>query len=60
VQDLAAAFCLVLVIEGVMPFLSPATLRRTAAVTSQLPDRALRVAGLVSMLIGLVLLQLVR
>jgi uncharacterized protein YjeT (DUF2065 family) len=60
VRDLAAAFCLVLVIEGVMPFLSPATLRRTAAVTSQLPDRALRLAGLISMLIGLVLLQLVR
>ena len=59
-RDLAAAFCLVLVIEGVMPFLSPATLRRTAAVTSQLPDRALRLAGLISMLIGLVLLQLVR
>lgn len=59
-QDLAAAFCLVLVIEGVMPFLSPATLRRTAAMTSQLPDRALRLAGLISMLIGLVLLQLVR
>ena len=59
-QDLAAAFCLVLVIEGVMPFLSPATLRRTAAVTSQLPDRALRLAGLISMLIGLMLLQLVR
>jgi uncharacterized protein YjeT (DUF2065 family) len=60
VQDLAAAFCLVLVIEGMMPFLSPATLRRTAAVTSQLPDRALRLAGLISMLIGLTLLQLVR
>lgn len=59
-QDLAAAFCLVLVIEGVMPFLSPATLRRTASITSQLPDRALRMAGLISMLIGLVLLQLVR
>ncbi len=59
-DDLAAAFCLVLVIEGVMPFLSPATLRRTASITSQLPDRTLRVAGLISMLIGLILLQLVR
>lgn len=58
--DLAAAFCLVLVIEGVMPFLSPATLRRTASITSQLPDRALRLAGFVSMLVGLLLLQLVR
>ena len=59
-RDLAAAFCLVLVIEGVMPFLSPQTLRRTAAVTSQMPDHALRLAGLGSMLIGLLLLQVVR
>lgn len=59
-SDLAAAFCLVLVIEGVMPFLSPATLRRSAAITSQLPDRVLRLAGLGSMVTGLLLLQLVR
>ncbi len=57
-QDLAAAFCLVL--EGVVPFLSPAMLRRTAALTSQMPDRALRLAGLASMLAGLLLLQLTR
>jgi uncharacterized protein YjeT (DUF2065 family) len=60
VHDLAAAFCLVLVLEGVVPFLSPGMLRRTAAMTSQLPDRALRLAGLASMLVGLALLQLVR
>lgn len=59
-HDLAAAFCLVLVLEGVVPFLSPTMLRRTAALTSQMPDRALRLAGLSSMLIGLLLLQLVR
>ena len=35
-------------------------LRRTAALTSQTPDRALRLAGLGSMLVGLLLLQLVR
>lgn len=43
-----------------MPFLSPATLRRSAAITSQLPDRVLRLAGLGSMVTGLLLLQLVR
>ncbi|MGK2941218.1 MAG: DUF2065 domain-containing protein [Immundisolibacter sp.] len=59
-SDLAAAFCLVMVLEGVLPFISPATLRRTAALTGQLPDRALRLGGLASMLVGLLLLQLVR
>ena len=59
-HDLAAAFCLVLVLEGVVPFLSPGMLRRTSAMTSQLPDRALRLARPTSMLVGLALLQLVR
>jgi uncharacterized protein YjeT (DUF2065 family) len=40
--------------------MNPGLLRRTAALTSQLPDRTLRLAGLGSMLAGLLLLQLVR
>lgn len=59
-RDLAAAFCLMLVLEGLVPFMNPGLLRRTAALTSQLSDRTLRLAGLGSMLAGLLLLQLVR
>ena len=59
-QDLMAAVALLLVIEGIMPFLSPQWMRRTWLLMSQMDDRSLRIAGLVSMLLGLLLLKLVR
>ena len=58
--DLLAALALVLVIEGMVPFLSPQSLRRMVAMVSQLDDRTLRITGLVSMIIGVVLLTIVR
>ena len=59
-SDLLAAFALYLVLEGIMPFLSPTALRRALASFSGLTDLQLRVAGLVSMLGGLLLLFVVR
>jgi len=59
-NDLLAALALILVIEGVMPFLSPTTLRHTMQQLIQLPDRLLRMMGLISMVSGVVLLYLVR
>ncbi|MGD8514108.1 MAG: DUF2065 domain-containing protein [Granulosicoccaceae bacterium] len=59
-HDLLAAFALVLVIEGIMPFLSPDGWRRMMLSVSQLDDRALRLAGLISMLVGAGLLYLLR
>ena len=58
--DLAAAFALYLVIEGMMPFLSPQSMRRAMSAFSRLPDAQLRIAGLASMIAGLVLLWAVR
>jgi uncharacterized protein YjeT (DUF2065 family) len=58
--DLLAALALVLVIEGIMPFLSPQSLRRMLATAAQLDDRSLRIVGLVSMICGVVMLYLVR
>jgi uncharacterized protein YjeT (DUF2065 family) len=58
--DLAAALGLVLVIEGIVPFISPAGIKRAAARFASMEDTALRVAGAVSMLGGLLLLWLVR
>ena len=58
--DLLAALALVLVIEGMVPFLIPQSLRRMVAMVSQLDDRTLRITGLVSMVIGVVLLTIVR
>ena len=59
-SDLLAALALVLVIEGMVPFLNPQSLRRMLETVSQLDDRTLRITGLISMLCGVVLLYIVR
>jgi uncharacterized protein YjeT (DUF2065 family) len=58
--DFLSALALVLVIEGMMPFLNPGGTRRTMALIAQLGDRPLRTLGLVSMSVGLLLLYIVR
>lgn len=59
-EDLARAFCLVLVIEGMIPFLYPRRWRQLVATLALLDERRLRLAGLTSMLIGAALLWLLR
>jgi uncharacterized protein YjeT (DUF2065 family) len=59
-QDMWAALALVLVIEGMLPFISPASMRNAMRQMAQMDDRTLRIAGLVSMIAGLLLLALVR
>ena len=59
-DDLLAALALMLVVEGILPFLNPGALRRTLQTVGQMDDRVLRIMGLVSMLSGVVLLYLVR
>jgi uncharacterized protein len=58
-HNLLVALALLFVIEGVWPFLNPAGLRRTLLLMAEQDDRSLRGAGLVSMLLGVVLLYLV-
>jgi len=58
--DLWAALALMLVLEGILPFVSPDSLRRLLAALSEVDNRSLRIAGLVSMLTGVALLYLVR
>ena len=58
--DLLAALALVLVIEGIVPFLNPQSLRKMLVTVAQLDDRTLRMTGLVSMICGVVMLYLVR
>lgn len=59
-SDLLAAFALYLVLEGITPFSHPQALKRVMQEFIKLPDRQLRVAGLVSMLAGVALLYFVR
>ena len=55
-----SAVGLMLVMEGIMPFLSPRSFRRTLAAVVQADDRTLRVVGLFSMFAGVALLYFVR
>ncbi len=59
-MDLLAALGLVLVIEGIMPFLNPGAWRRTLEMVAQLETRRLRLVGLSSMIVGLVILYFAR
>ena len=51
-HSLAQAVCLMLVLEGIMPFLAPDRWRRMAQLLAQVNDRSMRIMGLVSMLIA--------
>lgn len=59
-SDLLAACALVLIIEGILPFASPSTLKKVWQNISSMSDQSLRIMGLVSMLVGVVLLTLLR
>jgi len=58
--DLLAAFALYLVLEGIMPFVNPQAMKRFMLTMAQFADQHLRIWGLVSMALGLVLLYAVR
>jgi uncharacterized protein YjeT (DUF2065 family) len=57
--DLGVAVCLVLVIEGVIPFLYPRRWKELVAMLATIDDRSMRLMGLGSMLIGTTLLYLI-
>jgi uncharacterized protein YjeT (DUF2065 family) len=57
-ESLVPALALVLVIEGILPFLSPRTWRDAMSQAAKLPDKALRIMGLLSMLAGVLILYI--
>jgi len=59
-QDLLVGIALVLVLEGILPFLSPGKYRSTLMLASQMNDKTMRGLGLASMSAGLIVLYLVR
>jgi len=58
-HDLLVALALVMVIEGILPFLNPNGMRNMMRMMSEMEDKALRMTGLISMLIGVATLYLV-
>ena len=59
-RDLLTALCLVLVFEGVMPFLAPHRWKEAMRQMTTVEDRVLRGVGLASMAVGAALLYIVR
>ncbi len=57
-QDLLAALALMLVFEGILPFLNPARFRNMLRMLDEMDDSSVRKIGLASMIAGLVLLYL--
>jgi uncharacterized protein YjeT (DUF2065 family) len=59
-SDLLAALAILLVLEGLLPFVNPAATKRVMAQLSEMTERELRIGGLVSVGAGLLLLVFVR
>ena len=58
-HELAVAFCLMLVIEGILPFIAPKRWRNLIMMVDEVDDTTMRLIGLGSMLTGTVLLLLI-
>jgi len=59
-QEILTAVALLLVIEGMLPFVGPQIYKQLVAQVARLGDNQLRTFGLTSMIAGLVLLFFVR
>ena len=59
-HDLLLALALLLILEGILPFLHPNGWRQTVMRLSELSDTQLRFIGLTFMVVGLVLLIFVK
>lgn len=56
IHSLWLATALMLVIEGVLPFINPSALRRALLQVATMTDKQLRTTGLLSMVAGLLIL----
>lgn len=59
-QDFFSAVALVLILEGILPFISPDALRKTYKRMMEMGDTTVRISGFVSMIAGVILLTFVR
>ena len=56
IHSLWLATALMLIIEGVLPFVTPTALRRALLQVATMTDQQLRITGLLSMVAGLLIL----
>jgi hypothetical protein len=58
--DLWAALALVLILEGLVPFISPGGYKNMVQQMAAMPEKTLRTVGLLLIVLGLVFLLMVR
>lgn len=58
-QDLLLALALLLVIEGLLPFLNPAGFKQAMQMISQMNEKQLRISGFISMMLGVLIMYIV-
>jgi uncharacterized protein YjeT (DUF2065 family) len=59
-QELFTALALVLVLEGILPFLSPRGFKESMRMVADMQEKSLRMLGFAAMLIGLLILYFAR
>ena len=58
-RDLMTAFALMLIIEGLLPFFAPRFWQRAMRDLSGYPSKSIRIGGIIAMLAGAFLLQII-
>lgn len=59
-QELGVALCLVMIIEGIIPFLYPARWKQMALSLADVDERTMRIVGFISMITGTGLLYVIK
>ena len=59
-HDLLLALALILVIEGLLPFVNPGGFKQAMQMISQMSEKQLRISGFVSMTLGVLLMYIVK
>lgn len=58
-HDLLNAIALLLILEGLLPFVNPGSIKKVYKAMQEMPERSLRMVGFGSIVVGLMLLYLV-
>jgi len=58
-HNIALTLALLLVVEGMLPFLNPSGFLKVIKAISLMSEKQLRASGLVSMLVGIVIMYLI-
>ena len=58
--DLLTAFCLYMILEGIIPFIAPQRFKEFLKSIENVPESSIRTMGLIMMMLGLISLYFIR